>query len=130
MKMKFSKSLVVGASLFAIMMGQTCAADVESYDIKLKASVPSDEFHVRPVESGWIDQIQDMEFDVATNRLKPIEKTFQYKNTAGAIQAHLDPSSVGTDNSPLLFNGTQSIPLTVTFNNTEVSTTATTVVSE
>ncbi|SNY69782.1 CS1 type fimbrial major subunit [Enterobacter sp. CC120223-11] len=130
MKMKFSKSLMAGATLFAMMMGQAYAADTESYDIKLKASIPSDEFHVRPVESGWIDQVQDMEFDIATNRLRPIEKTFQYKNTAGAIQAHLDPSSVGTDNSPLLFNGSQNIPLNVTFNNTAVSTTAKTVVSE
>ncbi|MBB1200876.1 adhesin [Enterobacteriaceae bacterium 89] len=130
MKMKFSRSLVAGATLFAMMMGQAYAADVESYDIKLKASIPSDEFHVRPVETGWLDQVQDMEFDIATNRLKPIEKAFQYKNTAGAIQAHLDPSSVGTDNSPILFNGSQNIPLNVSFNNTAISTTAKTVVSE
>ncbi|MGU3522804.1 CS1 type fimbrial major subunit [Enterobacteriaceae bacterium C23F] len=130
MKNTFTKSLLASAVVFTAMVGSAHAADAESYDIKLKASIPSDEFHVRPVDSGWIDQIQDMEFDMATKRLKPVEKMFQYKSTGGAIQAHLDPSSVGTDNSPLLFNGTQNIPLSVTFNNTAVTTTAATVVSD
>ena len=129
MEMKFAKTLLAGLAICTAMTGAVNAADIETYDVKLKASIPSDEFHVRPVDSGWIDQVQDMEFDVATNRLKPVEKMFQYKNTAGAIQAQLDPSTVGTDNSPILFNGTQNIPLSVTFNNTSISTTAKTVVS-
>lgn len=130
MKNKFIKSILASAVVFTAMAGQVHAADAESYDIKLKASIPADEFHVRPVDAGWIDQVQTMEFDVGTNRLQPIEKMFQYKNTAGAIQAQLDPASVGTDNSPILFNGNQTIPLSVTFNNTAITTTANTVVSE
>lgn len=129
MKVKFAKTLLAGLTVCAAISGTVNAADVETFDVKLKASIPSDEFHVRPVDSGWIDQVQVMEFDVATSRLKPVDKVFQYKNTAGAIQAKLDPSTVGTDNSPILFNGTQNIPLNVTFNNTAISTTAKTVVS-
>lgn len=129
--MKFTKSLLAGLIASTAMLGGMAnAAEMETYDIKLKASIPSDEFHVRPVEMGWLEQEQEMEFDIGTKRLKAIEKMFQYKNSAGAIQAQLDPATV-SDNNPILFNGTQNIPLSVSFNNTVISaTTAETVVTE
>lgn len=129
MNAKLSKSLIACAVACAAFTGSATAADVESYSIQLKASIPSSDFHVRPVEAGWIDQVQTMEYDLATNRLLPVEKLFQYKNTAGAIQASLDANFTDATGSSILYNGTQSIPLKVSFNNTEVTTTAKDVVT-
>ena len=105
------------------------AADSQSYTINLTATVPSDSFHVIPVDSGWIEQTQDMGFDIATSKLKVFEKPFQYKNTAGGIQATLT-GNLSTEGKPQLSNGADIIPLAVSFNNVELSKTATTVVEE
>lgn len=129
MNAKLSKSLIAGVVACAAFTGSAIAADVESYSIQLKASIPSSDFHVRPVEAGWIDQVQTMEYDLATNKLRPIDKLFQYKNTGGAIQASLDPNFTDSTGSSILFSGNQTIALKVMFNNQEVTTTATDVVT-
>lgn len=95
------------------------AVDSQSYIINLKADVPSDSFQVIPVESGWINQTQYMEYDIPTKKLHAIEKQFQYKNTTGGIQATL----INTDASGkvVLSNGKETIPLTVIFNGVALS---------
>lgn len=103
------------------------AATTQDYTINLSASIPSDTFQVLPVEAGWIDQTQDMGYDIATRKLKVFEKQFQYKNTAGGIQATLT-GNLSADGKPQLSNGTDVIPLSVTFNNVAISKTAATVV--
>lgn len=118
------------AALFScVVLGSVAAhaADSQSYTINLTATVPSDSFQVIPVDAGWIDQTQDMGFDIATSKLKVFEKPFQYKNTAGGIQATLT-GNLSTDGKPQLSNGTDVIPLAVSFNNVALSKTATTVV--
>ncbi|MFB9085280.1 CS1 type fimbrial major subunit [Erwinia tracheiphila] len=104
------------------------AADSQSYTINLTASVPADNFQVIPVESGWINQTQEMGYDIATNRLEIFERQFQYKNTAGAIQAQLT-GNLNSDGNPQLSNGTDVIPLAVTFNNQLLGNAATQVVA-
>ncbi|HBH7065075.1 TPA: adhesin [Enterobacter cloacae] len=113
----------------AAFTGAVHAADSQSYTINLSATVPSDSFQVIPVDSGWIDQTQDMGFDIATSKLQVFEKQFQYKNTSGAIQATLT-GNLNSDGKPQLSNGVEVIPLAVSFNNTPLSKTATEVVSE
>jgi hypothetical protein len=131
MKRNFSvlnKTLAAALFSSAVFGGIAAhAADSQSYTINLTASIPSDSFHVIPVDSGWIDQTQDMGYDIATSKLKMFEKSFQYKNTAGGIQATLI-GNLNTDGNPQLSNGTDVIPLTVSFNNIALSKTATTVV--
>ncbi|QLR76414.1 adhesin [Citrobacter freundii] len=123
------KTLMV-ALVSYIAFGSTLAysADTQSYTINLSATVPAENFQVIPVESGWINQTQEMGYDIATNKLQVFEKQFQYKNAAGAIQATLT-GNLNTDGKPQLSNGTDVIPLAVTFNNITLSKTATTVVS-
>lgn len=104
------------------------AADSQSYSINLTATVPADSFQVIPVDTGWIDQTQDMGYDIATSKLQVFEKQFQYKNTAGAIQATLT-GNLNSDGKPQLSNGTDIIPLAVTFNNIALTKTAATVVT-
>jgi hypothetical protein len=131
MKFNFSvvnKSLATALFSCAVFGGVAAhAADSQSYTINLTATVPSDSFHVIPVDAGWIDQTQDMGYDIATSKLKVFEKAFQYKNTAGGIQATLT-GNLSTDGKPQLSNGTDIIPLAVSFNNIALSKTATTVV--
>lgn len=129
MKCKFSvlnKSLAAAAVICATF-GVAHAADPLSYTINLSASVPSDSFQVIPVDTGWIDQTQDMGYDIATSKLQVFEKQFQYKNTAGAIQASLTGNL--NNGKPQLSNGTDVIPLAVTFNNVALSDSAATVVA-
>ncbi|WP_437125117.1 CS1 type fimbrial major subunit [Erwinia papayae] len=123
------KSLAV-AILSCVGLGATVAhaAESQSYTINLTATVPSDSFQVIPVDAGWISQTQDMGYDIATSKLQVFEKQFQYKNTAGAIQATLT-GNLNTNGKPQLSNGTDVIPLAVSFNNVALSNAATTVVS-
>ena len=110
---------LTAASLTALISASAGAAAIEEYEVLLKASVPAENFHVRPVESGWIGERQEMVYDLGTQKLQPVKKPFQYKNTAGAIKATL--VNTGADGAPQLFNGQKSIPLAVTFNNIKVT---------
>lgn len=131
MKSKFSvlnkslAALVVCTSLGGIAAH---ADDSQSYTINLTATVPSDAFQVIPVDTGWIDQTQNMGYDIATSKLQIFEKQFQYKNTSGGIQATLT-GNLNTDGKPQLSNGSDVIPLAVTFNGVALSNAATTVVT-
>lgn len=102
------------------------AADEQHYTIELSATIPAENFHVIPVESGWVNQIQEMVYDLGTNKLQAFSKQFQYKNTSGGIQATLNNTDSNGD--PILSNGTDIIPLSVTFNGVKLSNEAVTVV--
>ncbi|MCU6172418.1 CS1 type fimbrial major subunit [Enterobacter bugandensis] len=112
---------LTAVSLAAMVSASAGAASVEEVEVLLRASVPADNFHVRPVESGWIGERQEMVYDLSTEKLQPFKKMFQYKNTAGAIKATL--LNTGSDGAPQLFNGnnSNSIPLAVKFNNIAVT---------
>lgn len=131
MKSNFSflnKSLAAALFSCAVFGGVAAyAADGQSYTINLTATVPSDSFQVIPVDAGWINQTQDMGYDIATSKLSVFEKPFQYKNTDGGIQATLT-GNLSSDGKSQLSNGTDVIPLAVSFNSVALSKTATTVV--
>lgn len=132
--MNINKRKYLAAALLSAAVlggGAAQAADSrQSYKIELEATIPSDTFQILPVESGWINQKQEMVFNFVTKKLQPFEKQFQYKNTAGAIQASL--TTAGSDGKAILSNGNDkdNIPLTVTFNGIELGNTAVTVVTE
>lgn len=103
------------------------AASSQSYTIELQADVPSDSFQVVPVESGWINQTQRMKYDTPTKKLHAFEKQFQYKNTAGGIQATL--TNTDASGKIVLSDGKETIPLTITFNGVPLSQKAAMVVA-
>lgn len=117
-------STLISAALFSSVAAN--AADVQRYAINLKADIPSEIFHVVPVESGWIGQEQEMAYDTGSNKLRDFSKVFQFKNTSGAIQATLNNTS--TTGEAVLSNGSDIIPLDVSFNGIALSNKATTVV--
>lgn len=124
-----AKTLMTGLFFCAAVGAHSVrAADLkQEYTINLQATIPSDDFHVIPVDSGWINQTQDMGYDIATKKLQTFEKQFQYKNTSGGIQASLT-GNLSASGKPQLSNGVDVIPLTVTFNNIEITETPDTVV--
>lgn len=123
-----AKKCLKGGAISLAIFGSSLAfaANQQSYAINLKAEIPSDVFHVIPVDSGWINQTQTMEYDIATAKLQTFEKQFQYKNTTGGIQATL--MNINGNGTPALSNGTDSIPLNVEFNGVQLSSSAVTVV--
>lgn len=123
------KCLRSGAVFLAIFGGSVAmAANQQSYSIDLKADIPSDAFHVIPVDSGWINQTQTMNYDLGSAKLQSFEKQFQYKNTSGGIQATLTNTDANGD--AILSNGTDVIPLKVEFNGVRLGNTSTTVVDD
>ncbi|MBQ0399373.1 adhesin [Providencia rettgeri] len=124
LKKSLMVTLLSGAA-FASMFAN--AADEQHYTIELSATIPSEAFQVTPVESGWINQTQEMPYDLGTNKLQPFSKQFQYKNTSGGIQATL--TNTDSNGDPILSNGSDIIPLAVTFNGVKLSNEAATVVA-
>lgn len=102
------------------------AANEQRYAIDLTATIPTEDFQVIPVDSGWVNQTQEMVYDLGTKKLQNFSKQFQYKNTSGGIQATL--TNTDSTGAAILSNGTDIIPLTVTFNGVALSNTASTVV--
>lgn len=125
-----AKKSLKGGAIFLALFGSSLAfaANQQSYAIDLKAEIPSDAFHVVPVDSGWINQTQTMEYDLATAKLQAFEKQFQYKNTSGGIQATLTNTDSG--GNAILSNGSDVIPLKVEFNGVTLSDTSETVVDD
>ena len=125
---KFAAAMAISSLFCSSAVLAAAGPTYASYDISLKAEIPTENFHVIPVESGWIDQEQEMGYDFGSSSLKAFEKQFQFKNTSGAIQATLtDQLNAGV---PQMSNGTDAIPLKVMFNNIEVTDKAATVVTE
>ncbi|HHR6443034.1 TPA: CS1 type fimbrial major subunit [Providencia alcalifaciens] len=124
LKKSLMVTLLSGAT-FASMFAN--AADEQSYTIELSATIPAETFQVIPVESGWINQTQEMVYDLGTKKLQAFSKQFQYKNTSGGIQATLTNTDAKGD--PLLSNGSEIIPLAVTFNGVKLSNEAALVVA-
>lgn len=124
----FKKSLsVVLMSCAALGSMAAHAAEEQRYAIDLTATIPTEAFQVIPVESGWVNQTQEMVYDLGTSKLQDFAKQFQYKNTSGGIQATL--TNTDSTGAAILSNGTDTIPLAVTFNGVTLSNTAATVVN-
>lgn len=129
MKKKTFKNTLAVALLSCAALGASVAhaAESQSYTINLTATVPAHDFQIDPVDSDWITQTQTMEFDTTSKTLKPFKKQFRYQSGAGAIQAKLT-GDLRYGNA-VLSAGINTIPLTVTFNNSAVTNVAKTVVT-
>lgn len=121
------KKIVISCALISIPF-IAYAAEQQSYSIEVVASVPDDSFYVMPVDGGWINEPQAMDYDYGTQRLRSIEKDFQYKSTLGGIQAYL--TNTDSAGSSILSNGQDTIPLKVSFNGIALSSSTSEVVSE
>lgn len=122
------KTLAVAVlSIASLGSASLQAAEAQNYSIDLQANIPAENFYVLPVESGWINQVQDMNYDIITKRIQPLQKSFQFKNTSGGIQATL--TNTDSTGKALLSNGATTIPLAVTFNDVALNNTPQAVVT-
>lgn len=86
-------------------------------------TIPSSDFYVLPINPLFLELEQVMNYNVATDRLSSLREHFDVKNVLGGINARL-----GFE--PVLSNGRELIPLTVTFNGQDLALLDTLVVSE
>lgn len=95
----------------------------ETFEVAV--TIPTAEFFVIPSDPGWIHQQQLLPYSPITNRLAPLRKNFDVKNTHGGISARLSAE-------PYLSNGQarDDIPLIVTFNSKRLTVDAEEVISE
>jgi hypothetical protein len=100
-------------------------AIVERETFEVSVTIPMAQFHVLPVDPGWIGREQKLDWSLVTQELIPLRKHFDVKNTNGAISARL--SEV-----PYISNGRESdhISLDVFFNRIKLAVDNAEVVSE
>ncbi|MGR5269666.1 CS1 type fimbrial major subunit [Vibrio astriarenae] len=111
------------ASLFSVATMPVAYA-VEKAEIDLFASVPGSTFYVRAVNPSDISGVQTMGYNLLDEELESLTYRFTFKKPASQkITAQLATTAD-------LFDGTNTIPLAVTFNGVPVTTTQTDVVAE
>src|SRR5690606_16225419 len=84
---------------------------------QLKADIPSQNFHVRPVAGTDLSQVKTLAWSAATSRLNALKIDLDMKNTTGGINARLDAPAE-------LFDGKNKIALTVKGGDATVTTSA------
>lgn len=108
-------------AIFAPLAFVAAAASVHAvaapinHTIQLEAFIPTNSFYVLPSDSSWIGNTQKLSYNPVTQDLTSLNKTFDVVHTAGSITAKLLSSAV-------ISSGGDTIPLTVKFNNVELST--------
>ncbi|MCX2544561.1 CS1 type fimbrial major subunit [Pseudomonas sp. COW5] len=119
------KKIAITASLAALALSSsvTFAAGDARHTITLKASVPTNGFHVVPVDSDLVNKDQDMSYNPLTGTMKTVNGHFDVRNTNGSVHAYLE-------GIPTLIGGSSLIPLEIKFNNIVLNQTPQLVVGE
>ncbi|KAA8560897.1 hypothetical protein FX985_00947 [Pseudomonas extremaustralis] len=95
----------------------------EETEFHVTVSIPTSDFYVLPVDSGFLEREQVMHYNPVTERLSALRADFDVKNVLGGITARLGFV-------PTLFNGHDSISLNITFNGEALALADTLVVPE
>ncbi|SFL99503.1 CS1 type fimbrial major subunit [Pseudomonas sp. NFACC46-3] len=85
------------------------AADDARAAIHITANIPNKQFYVMPRDPEF-GKNEVMHYNPVTSALSPVRQLFDVKNTDGSVHAYID-------RRPDLFNGRNSIPIAVVFNN-------------
>ena len=98
-------------AVLALSSSMAFAEGEERHSINLVASIPTQQFHVKPVDPDLIVKDQRLVHDPIADQLSTLRALFDTKNTNGSIAAMLEEEAY-------LSNGVaaEKIPLTVTFN--------------
>lgn len=115
---------IVPLALLMSLSGQVQAI-TERETFEVSVSIPTAEFYVIPSEPDWIHQEQALSWNSVSGELAPLRKTFDVKNTNGAISARISAE-------PYLSNGRDSdnIALKVMFNRKQLTVDAAEVVPD
>ncbi|MBN2979012.1 hypothetical protein BFW88_22445 [Pseudomonas fluorescens] len=105
------KKIAIAAPLAFLALNSSLAfaAGEGRASINLVATVPATTFHVQPVDPDLIAKDQVLNYNPANGDLSNLRAQFDTRHTAGRIDASLESAAV-------LYNGSASVPLGVTFN--------------
>jgi hypothetical protein len=107
----FEKWITVISTVCLTLSSAYAYAVMERETFEVSVSIPTAEFHVLPVDPGWMGHEQKLHWNLATDELGSLRKQFDVKNTHGAIAARLSEE-------PYISNGREvdNIALAVMFN--------------
>lgn len=114
------------AGMLLAMLGLVCSeafAVREEHTFDVSIQIPGNDFYVLPVNPVFLERDQRMHWNTVTRTLAPLREHFDVKNISGGVTARLGAV-------PSLFNGADSIALSVSFNGHLLGLTETTVVAE
>ena len=103
--------IVTAASLTAAALSSSLAfaADDARSSIHITANIPTDQFHVQPVNADW-GKKETMTYNTVSGTLTSLRQTYNVKNTNGSVNAYIEGGPAA------LYNGSDAIALTTTFN--------------
>ena len=119
------KQIVSATALCAAVLSSLTvfAADDARSSIHITANIPNKQFHVQPRDPEF-GRDEYMYHDPVKNELSILRQTFDVKHTNGSVNAYLQGGL------PELTNGTDNIPLLVTFNNVALNSVSQEVVDD
>lgn len=121
------KKFAVAAPLVAVAMSATTAfaADDARSSINITADIPTKQFHAQPRDPNF-GKDEVMSYNPVSGVLSSLRATFDVKNTDGSVHAYIE----GGPASAALYNGSDSIALTNTFNGITLTATPQEVVDD
>ncbi|WP_166225534.1 CS1 type fimbrial major subunit [Pseudomonas atagonensis] len=105
------KQLVLATPLAILALSSSVAfaAEEEKTTINITADIPSKVFHARPVDPQF-GKAEQMIYQLGLGTLTPVTGTYDVQHTNGAVGAYVEGGP-----QPL-YNGSNTIALTYTFN--------------
>ncbi|CAH0139627.1 adhesin [Pseudomonas mediterranea] len=103
--------IVTAASLTAAALSSSLAfaADDARSAIHITANIPTMQFHVQPRDGNW-GKDETMTYNTVNGTLTSLRQTYDVKNTDGSVNAYIEGGPAS------LYNGSDAIALTTTFN--------------
>lgn len=105
------KQFVSGTALVAAALGSSAAFAVDDArsSIHITANIPTQQFHVQPRDPNF-GKDEVMSYNTVSGTLTSLRQTFDVKNTDGSVHAYIEGGPAA------LYNGSDAINLTTTFN--------------
>ena len=121
------KKLAVTAPFIAVALSSPIAraADDARSSLSITADIPTKQFHAQPRDPNF-GRDEVMNYNPVSGELSALRATFDVKNTDGSVNAYIE----GGATAAALYNGTDSIPLTTTFNGVTLTATSQEVVDD
>lgn len=107
------KNLALAAPLVAVALSASMAHAVDDArsSVNIKADIPTKQFHAQPRDPNF-GKDETMSYNTVSGELSSLRATFDVKNTDGSVHAYIE----GGPAAASLYNGSDSIALTNTFN--------------
>ncbi len=121
------KKLAFAVPLVAAALSSSAAYAVDDArsSINIKADIPTKQFHAQPRDPNF-GKDETMSYNTVSGELSSLRATFDVKNTDGSVHAYIE----GGPTAASLYNGSDSIPLTNTFNGVVLTATPQEVVDD